>query len=93
MNQFSELELKMPVSVLNSIGLYVEYGIIPASKFLRAVINNDLQAAINEADDVELDILKPLLEYIRLHAPAGSHGHAEATNHWSQRKQSETQNG
>ena len=89
MNGFSELELKMPVSVLNSIGLYVQHGIVPASNFLRAVINNDLQAAINEADDVELDILKPLLQYLKERTPTGCHGHQEAIDHWNKRKQSE----
>ena len=85
------LALQIPVRVLAELNLYVQDGVIPG-KFLRAVINNDLQAAINEADEAELDALKAIVQYLPCGLPSGCHGYSDAIINWSHRKLKERAN-
>ena len=85
MSLFTKTDLQLPVGILNTVGYYIEYGSTPNS-FLCAVINNDLQAAINEASVEDLDLIKPLLRYLHNHAPDACYGYGEAVSNWCKRK-------
>lgn len=84
MSAYNESELKIPVQTLMDLAKYIDEGFVPG-KFLRAVINNDLQAAVNEASELELNVLSIIVKYMHERAPSGCHGYSGAVKVWSKR--------
>ena len=74
----------IPSSGIESIKTYVNFG-VPTGSFLDAVLNNDLRAACERADNINIQVIPAYVAYLYNHAPVGSWGYAGATDSWTKR--------
>jgi len=72
---------KLPPFIQSGARLYIEHGIQPGS-FLRAVIANDLRAAVANADRDNIVRLHEIALWFYAFAPAGCWGSAEIMRAW-----------
>jgi hypothetical protein len=54
----------------------------PTGKFLRAVLENDLMAAVNLADPESYQALRRICQYVYNAMPSTCHGSPEAVTQW-----------
>lgn len=71
---------------------YIEFG-TPVGGFLQAVITNNLQRAVQYADETNLRNLPAFVAYLYNHAPRDCWGSPGAYNYWMSRKELELEQG
>ena len=72
----------IPANLTASLERYVRHGIKPGA-FLRAVLSNDLHAAVRSADPDSLAALPELVRYVyRDMTPTRCYGIPEAVQRW-----------
>ena len=70
-----------PEAVKNSLARYVQHG-IPTGGFVRAVLENDLAAAVGRADATNVRCLPGIAAYVWQHLPVGCSGSIRAVANW-----------
>jgi len=71
----------IPPHMMDSLKAYIEDR-RPVGDFLTAVITNDLQGAIDRADDINLANLPAYVGYLYNEAPGGCWGSKESMEEW-----------
>jgi len=79
--QFNDPFTYVPSQNHGGIVRYFEQGIIPGS-FLGAVLRNDLQGAIGQADDDNIKCIHSIVAWLYNYAPGGSWGYQNAPEDW-----------
>lgn len=72
---------KIPERMREALLRYVTTG-LPPGDFLRAVIRNDLRAAVGAADEENVHLLREYLWWLYNIAPSGCHGSQAAFDAW-----------
>ena len=72
---------KIPERMIGGIRRYVMFGISPGS-FLRAVMENDLMAAVATADDENSKLLRVYARFAYNELPTGAHGRRSKVTEW-----------
>jgi len=73
--------IDIPVHLKESFNRYVEHGIL-TDDFLRAVLENNLMAAVGMADDDNIKIILHICRYVYNDMPAQCHGNKVNVNFW-----------
>jgi len=71
----------IPERMMEGLRLYIEEGVKPG-RFLSAVLENDLSAAISTADDENLANVAAYCAYLYWEAPSSCHGSAGTVRQW-----------
>lgn len=74
----------IPKRITEGIDRYVKTGILPGG-FLRAVISNDLRAAIGNADDENKAVLDLIVIYMNWETPGNCWGSNDKMLSWSKK--------
>ena len=69
----------IPKRIIGGLENYVWYG-TPTGGFLRAVLTNDLQGAINRGDPESMRVLREICQYVYNYVPSLIHGSDEAVS-------------
>lgn len=77
----TENNLTIPVSVQESLELWIKHKIIPGS-FLTAVLENDLSEAVGRADEISIICLRDIVRYLYNNCPLGCWGSPEKVKEW-----------
>jgi hypothetical protein len=72
---------KLPEHLRPGMRRYIENGILPGG-FLLAVLSNDLSGAVMRADEVSLQNLRQICQWLLDEAPGFSFGSAENVKLW-----------
>jgi hypothetical protein len=67
--------------VIESIWMYVTYGIEPGS-FVRSVLENDLTGALSRADSYNSRTLKEIGMYVYMEVPSNAWGNSDRVSEW-----------
>ena len=81
-------EFEIPDYMMSGLERYVESGIAPGG-FLSAVIENNLERAVSNADNVNRANIPAYVGYLYNEAPAGCWGYAGAVDEWCEKKTKE----
>lgn len=81
----------LPEHIRGGVERYIEHGVPPGS-FLTAVIEGDLFAAMEAADDINQKRMFDICCWFYNHAPRGSYGSPESMKHWLAVKAKEREN-
>ncbi len=79
---------KLPEALRDGMRRYIEDGIRPG-RFLSAVLENDLFAALNRADDNNRAELHSIVGFMYNELPAGAWGSKRAVKNWLKRSERE----
>ena len=80
--------MTVPEHMIESIRRYADHG-VPAGGFLEAVISNDLNAAVNAADDENIQVIPAIVRYFYNQCPSACWGYDGAFKAWIERKRLE----
>lgn len=73
--------LGVPENIAQGMVSYIVLGVIPGG-FCQAVIQNDLRGAISRADGWSLQRIKPIVDFMNMHAPAPCWGGEKELRAW-----------
>ena len=72
---------KLPEHLQDTMQRYVEHG-IEGGHFLKAVLSNDLQGAVNHADSTNIKLLPDIIKWLYNEVPLGCWGSTEKVENW-----------
>ena len=72
---------QIPEHMMAGLKRYLENGILPGG-FLTAVIENDLFAACDRADDININLIPVYVKYLYTEAPSRAWGYKGAIDKW-----------
>jgi len=84
----SELELAIPPAVFAGLQRYIKNGILPGG-FLTAVLQNDLIASFERADQHSKAAMEDIVTYMYNYIPMAAWGSPERVRDWSELKRRE----
>lgn len=92
MTAYCHAAQSLPVSIYQSLLLWVEHGTMPGG-FLRACLENNLAGAVNRADPESLAALRQIVTYIYWEIPGNCWGSPAKVMLWHERKSIERELG
>lgn len=72
----------LPAHTHTALVAYIETGEDPYDEFFNAILSNDLNSAVHNADDLNLPIIHHIVAWLYNYAPYACRGSDEKVNEW-----------